>query len=138
MFFVFRFSELAEDEVSNPKAKYRTPVIVMEGVNHGQFASGEMPSNVATHDLPPDVTNMTAYSQIANYTCSFIFNILRNDTESQQILDGGYRNTYNLLQVTPYVCESKIDSELKLITCLLVSFQTNTIMYVKPNLGLLL
>ncbi|XP_022339040.1 uncharacterized protein LOC111134370 [Crassostrea virginica] len=92
------FNELAEDEVSNPKAKYRTPVIVMEGVNHGQFASGEMPSNVATHDLPPDVTNMTAYSQIANYTCSFISNILRNDTESQQILDGGYRNTYNLLQ----------------------------------------
>lgn len=68
---LYFYSELYNDVATDPRAKYHTPVILMEGVNHGQFASGRMPSNVATHDLPPDVTNTTAYQRIANYTCSF-------------------------------------------------------------------
>ncbi|XP_061183326.1 uncharacterized protein LOC133191597 [Saccostrea echinata] len=92
------FQELYEDVSSNMKAKYRTPVLVMEGVNHGQFASGKMPSNVAEHDLPPDVTNVTAYQKIARYTCSFISNIASSSALSQQVLDEGFNTTFRLLE----------------------------------------
>ncbi|XP_052719460.1 uncharacterized protein LOC128191438 [Crassostrea angulata] len=92
------FNELYNDVVTDPRAKYHTPVILMEGVNHGQFASGRMPSNVATHDLSPDVTNTTAYQRIANYTCSFVSYTLRNNTSSQWVLDEGFNKTYQLIQ----------------------------------------
>lgn len=97
--FLCLFSELYNDVVTDPRAKYHTPVILMEGVNHGQFASGKMPSNVATHDLSPDVTNTTAYQKIANYTCSFVSYTLSNDTSSQVVLDEGFNKTYQLIQV---------------------------------------
>jgi hypothetical protein len=94
------FRELYEDTLSDPKAKFRTPVIVMEGSNHGQFASGTMPPNVATHDLPPDVTNTTAYQTIAKYTCSFISNTIANNTSSQQVLSDGYNSTGRMMAVS--------------------------------------
>ncbi|XP_048728530.2 uncharacterized protein LOC125646336 [Ostrea edulis] len=92
------YMELHEDVLSDPTAKFRTPVIVMEGLNHGQFASGTMPPNVATHDLPPDVTNATAYQKIARYTCSFISNTIANNTSSQQVLYEGYNSTGRIME----------------------------------------
>lgn len=96
---LYFYSELYNDVATDPRAKYHTPVILMEGFNHGQFASGRMPSNVATHDLSPDVSNTTAYQRIANYTCSFVSYTLRNNTSSQWVLDEGFNKTYQLIQV---------------------------------------
>ncbi|PVD34105.1 hypothetical protein C0Q70_05368 [Pomacea canaliculata] len=56
---------------------YSTPVIVMRGVNHAQFASGAMPKQVVTHDLTPEVTSQAAYTLIAKHTSAFLVATLR-------------------------------------------------------------
>ncbi|XP_021370099.1 uncharacterized protein LOC110461120 isoform X2 [Mizuhopecten yessoensis] len=66
------FEQLVADVRKNKNATFRTPVITMEGVNHGQFASGPMPAEVLAYDLEPEVTNVTAYSLIAKYTNAFM------------------------------------------------------------------
>ncbi|XP_033727396.1 uncharacterized protein LOC117316744 [Pecten maximus] len=71
----------------NKSAMYTTPVITMEGVNHGQFASGTMPSEVLAYDLEPEVTNATAYSLIAKYTNAFMAANIQT-ADSSVIADG--------------------------------------------------
>ena len=53
---------------------YSKPVIVMDGLNHGHFASGDMPSNVRNHDLHVDecVTFDSAHETIARHVTDFI------------------------------------------------------------------
>ena len=83
--------------------KYKTPVIVMEGVNHALFASGKMPSNVANYDLDPDVSMTAAHDLISNFTNAFMVSV-RNDSDTNvdkamSILEDGYMATSSILQV---------------------------------------
>lgn len=83
--------------------KYKTPVIVMEGVNHGQFASGKMPPNVANYDLNPELSTNDAHDLISNFTNAFMVSV-RNDSntnidKAMSILEDGYMATSSILQV---------------------------------------
>jgi len=81
----------------------RTPVVILEGVNHGHFASGVMPDLIAAYDNDPEVSNTTAYSMIANYTCAFIAaNMFMSDPyrdNATKILRSAYISTSNVMKV---------------------------------------
>ncbi|XP_052106400.1 uncharacterized protein LOC127738939 [Mytilus californianus] len=96
------FEELQEDVKSDPEQIYRTPVIVMESINHGQFASGQLPKTVTDHDLNPEVSQSVAYNTIANYSNAFMV-VVRNDTDTnvtqaENILEDGYTKTTTMMQ----------------------------------------
>lgn len=46
------------------------PVVVIEGMSHFQFASGDIPSHVKNNDLKPDYD--TAHTQVATLVTAFI------------------------------------------------------------------
>ncbi|KAL3841759.1 hypothetical protein ACJMK2_019861 [Sinanodonta woodiana] len=96
------FEELENDVKNNANATFRTPVIVMPGVNHGQFASGTMPPNVAKHDLKPDVTENNAHEQISNHTSDFILANLPDPNpyfkQAMASLSVTYQNTLTIIQ----------------------------------------
>ncbi|XP_053384572.1 uncharacterized protein LOC123535953 [Mercenaria mercenaria] len=71
------FEELENETMHNPSPVsliYKTPVIVMRGLNHGHFASGTMPPNVLEHDLPVDndITFDNAHQTIAFHVTNFV------------------------------------------------------------------
>ncbi|KAK3584320.1 hypothetical protein CHS0354_017131 [Potamilus streckersoni] len=94
--------KLENDVKNDTSATFRTPVIVMPGVNHGQFASGLMPPNVAKHDLKPDVTEENAHEQISNYTRDFILATLPDPNpyakQAMVSLSVSYQNTLAIIQ----------------------------------------
>ncbi|KAK3101062.1 hypothetical protein FSP39_000675 [Pinctada imbricata] len=73
---VSSFEDLEDSIQKASNSLYRTPVIVMPGVNHAQFATGDMPSNVKQHDLPSDSTEGEAHMAIAKYTSAFLNSII--------------------------------------------------------------
>ncbi|XP_069106210.1 uncharacterized protein [Argopecten irradians] len=92
------YEELVLEVQRNQSNMYRTPVISLEGVNHAQFASGPMPSEVQAYDIEPEVTNTTAYSLIAKYTNAFMAaNVKTNPstiiTDARKTLLEGYTTT---------------------------------------------
>nr|KAG5698630.1 hypothetical protein BaRGS_003144 [Batillaria attramentaria] len=66
------FEEFEKDVRIKKTAMFRTPVVVLPGVCHAQFASGPMPDAVKKRDLTPEVTSQTAYNLIANQTAAFL------------------------------------------------------------------
>lgn len=92
------FEELGTDVAKDKNSIYRTPVIIMPGVNHAQFASGLMPSTVVAYDLVPDVSNATAYDAIANYTNAFISSTLLQSNDPKQELEMAYNSTHNIMK----------------------------------------
>ncbi|ESO97511.1 hypothetical protein LOTGIDRAFT_152602 [Lottia gigantea] len=66
------FEELKGDVAKRSDAKYRTPVIMMTGVNHGQFASGTMPSNVLNYDIKSEISSTAAHLLISKNTADFM------------------------------------------------------------------
>lgn len=99
------FRELQGDVAQNPNQKFRSPVIVMKGVNYGQFASK---ANI-TYDLNPEVSQADAFGIIFNYTYAFMV-VTQNDPNkniaaAKAVLEKGYINTETLLQVSMYTLE---------------------------------
>lgn len=88
---------------TNRSHVYSTPVIVMRGVNHAQFASGAMPKEVVTHDLTPEVTSQAAYTLIAKHTSAFLVATLRAPqaalAQARADLDAAYSDTLNIIKV---------------------------------------
>ncbi|XP_063426956.1 uncharacterized protein LOC134710515 [Mytilus trossulus] len=92
------FEELQGDVAQNPNQKFITPVIVMEGINYGQFASK---ANI-TYDLNPEVSQADAFGIIFNYTYAFMV-ATQNDSNkniaaAKAVLEKGYINTETVLQ----------------------------------------
>ena len=48
------------------------PVVVIKGASHVQFASGDAPTFVQTHDLKPEISEEEAHQQIVQLMVSFI------------------------------------------------------------------
>ena len=66
---------------------YRTPVIIIEGANHAQFASGDMPLHIEKGDLLPNITDEQAHLMIGKYVSAFVTAVLStNDSQAENAL----------------------------------------------------
>ncbi|XP_071104987.1 uncharacterized protein [Haliotis cracherodii] len=96
------FQELKGDVAHNVSAMYRTPVVVMPGINHGQFASGTMPPSVLEKDIDPEVNLTTAHIAIARHCNDFMVVTLQQPTShvtsAQAALTQAYRNTSSIME----------------------------------------
>ncbi|KAK3101187.1 hypothetical protein FSP39_001620 [Pinctada imbricata] len=72
------FEDLESFMKQDATAVYKTPVIVMSGVNHADFASGTMPSNVKDHDLKSELNQTEAQNTISKYTSAFLLCNMKN------------------------------------------------------------
>ena len=86
-------------------ALYRTPVLLVKGVNHGHFASGDMPDTVRQNDLSADVTEVTAHALIASYINDFLLLHLPRQRstdvrETKMRLEQAYFDTRDIYQVS--------------------------------------
>ena len=66
------FAKLKDDIQESFSNIYRTPVLVLEGVNHAQFASGALPYFIQKYDLIPDVTEEDAHRMIGEHVNDFL------------------------------------------------------------------
>ena len=66
------FTKLENDMLVSPESLYRTPVILLKGSNHGQFASGKMPERIIDTDLKTDLTEDEAHRMIGKRVNSFL------------------------------------------------------------------
>ena len=66
------FREFTNLVISNPEAEFTKSVVIVNGVNHGQFASGEMPPNVIENDIASDLSETEAFIAIADATVMFM------------------------------------------------------------------
>ena len=68
-------------------AVYRTPVILLDGANHAQFASGPRPTRIKQEDLRPDLdmTEDYAHSMIGRHVNNFIMTNLINSSSSSMM-----------------------------------------------------
>ncbi|XP_050408424.1 uncharacterized protein LOC126823559 [Patella vulgata] len=89
------FEELKADAAKSQNAIYRTPVIVMNGVNHGQFSSGTMPSNVLKYDLTPEVDAATAYTMMSVNIDNFLVTALGAPSTATAKARVGLTQAYN-------------------------------------------
>ena len=90
-------------ETSGHKTMYHTPVIVMEGINHGHFASGTMPPNVKSHDLQAEMSYDSAHDVIAGHVSSFLMASLQQPAseivEAEKALNTSHKETLAILKV---------------------------------------
>ncbi|XP_063959811.1 uncharacterized protein LOC129267048 isoform X2 [Lytechinus pictus] len=66
------FRELETLLTEDPAALATKPVIIMEGVNHFQFASGEVPPEVVERDISSELTATEAWSLLAEVISDFM------------------------------------------------------------------
>ena len=87
---------------------YHMPVIVMEGINHGHFASGTMPPNVKSHDLEAEMSYDSAHSIIAGHVGAFLVKSLEQPTEqvseAEAALNKSFDDTLAITQVRVFLC----------------------------------
>lgn len=81
----------------NPKATTYSPVVVVEGLSHMQFASGEPPSLVRERDLQPEISYDNAHQKIANLSAAFIALQLSKDKDAGSYITKAINNTLALL-----------------------------------------
>ncbi|XP_072028148.1 uncharacterized protein [Amphiura filiformis] len=60
------YRELLNLMTTDPEAEFTKSVVLVSGVNHGQFASGEMPPEVVENDILSDLTQADAQGAIAD------------------------------------------------------------------------
>ncbi|XP_072028831.1 uncharacterized protein [Amphiura filiformis] len=70
---------------TDPQAEFTKSVVLVSGVNHGQFASGEMPPNVVKNDIVSDLTQAEAHDAIADASVMWMEANL-GDTEARNRL----------------------------------------------------
>ncbi|XP_067683462.1 uncharacterized protein [Haliotis asinina] len=96
------FQELQSDVAKNANAMYRTPVVIMSGINHAQFASGTMPSGVVKVDLPAEVSETTAHNVIAQHCNNFLVATLQQPatdvTKAKAALKQAYDATSRIMK----------------------------------------
>ena len=96
------FEKLQEDLESSHVALYQTPVMVVEGANHAQFASGDMPRRIQGDDLQPSITEDEAHRKIGKQVSSFLtalFTTLADQKETALAeLEEAFFNAYQIFK----------------------------------------
>ncbi|CAH1783495.1 unnamed protein product [Owenia fusiformis] len=76
----FRKLEKAVDNNKDGALELKYPVVTMDGVNHGQYATGEMPPAVKEYDIPARVDGSIAQTKMANAIVQFMVHTLQKPT----------------------------------------------------------
>lgn len=76
------YEELKEDVKHSFLTHYKRPIVVIEGANHAQFASGSMPGSYRMSDLSPDGTEEDAHIMIGKYVHAFLTAIFSSQQSS--------------------------------------------------------
>ncbi|XP_067654983.1 uncharacterized protein [Haliotis asinina] len=130
------FQQLKGDVAKNTSAMYRTPVIVMSGINHGQFASGEMTPSVLEKDLEPEVNLTTAHEIIARHCNDFMVATLKQPSSqvmtAQKALTTAYKNTSVITE--PLIQMKALDENDHLVSGWSIQAQKILADNVLPNL----
>eukprot|EP00475_Leptophrys_vorax_P006607 TRINITY_DN1410_c0_g1_i3.p1 TRINITY_DN1410_c0_g1~~TRINITY_DN1410_c0_g1_i3.p1 ORF type:complete len:532 (-),score=137.41 TRINITY_DN1410_c0_g1_i3:69-1664(-) len=99
---LFRVTRVAEEYYNaiHLAADYQTaatnfPVVVIEGMNHFQWATGSMPLLVTERDLKPEITTEDAQAKGASVIASYIKSIAYGDAASQTSLVSAVKTTGN-------------------------------------------
>ncbi|XP_038059607.1 uncharacterized protein LOC119730686 [Patiria miniata] len=91
------YSEMDALEATNPGSQFRYPVVLLEGVNHGQFASGDMPPNVVANDIPSNLTFTEAHDLIGQASADFIMLTFAALPDQKDRIEKGLEGTGELL-----------------------------------------
>lgn len=76
------------------------PVVILGGVSHWGFASGDVPSTVLNNDLTLEVTEDVAHLMVASNVLQFVHSIL-NDGRSTNAQDVFHIDAFTAEFVTP-------------------------------------
>ena len=107
------YGELREDLGTSFLALYQTPVIVVPGANHAQFASGNMPHRIQRDDLEPAITEDEAHKEVAKHMDSFLTSTFSSSADQEDralaFLEEAYFDTDNMLQ--PFLDIAELDKK---------------------------
>ncbi|XP_033752396.1 uncharacterized protein LOC117336125 [Pecten maximus] len=90
-----------------------SPIIVLEGVNHGSIITGELPANFKMADVDSDLPVDRAIDTISHITKTFLVRTVDNDNASMLSLLRESRKTLILLQPIMDIKRMTLDSTLK-------------------------
>ncbi len=85
----------------------RSPIVVIKGLSHMQFASGDPPLLVKYRDLKPEISYDEAHGAIANISASFVTLQLTGNSHSYDSVQNAVNKTRQYLQplLTAYQME---------------------------------
>lgn len=82
----------------------RSPIVLLEGLNHGSYVSSELPSTLKLFDIEAEVSRDKGLQQIGNTTVLFLINTLQTPAEELDSirfhLEIAYSNTFTTLLVS--------------------------------------
>lgn len=117
----YAFREWSESNQS-PDTQHDSPVLLVEGVNHGQVASGDinnLPATVVNHDVDSDLTIQEAHSRYAKTAIAFIVtatttrHLFPEDTVADQNEKMGVMKAYTKSFFDPFVTLSQLESTIE-------------------------
>ncbi|OWF39404.1 uncharacterized protein LOC110465078 [Mizuhopecten yessoensis] len=91
----------------------RSPIVVLEGVNHGSLITGELPENLKMADVYSDLPIDRAIDTISQITSTFLVKTVDQDSSSMSSLLKASRKTLTLLQPIMDIKRMTLDSTLK-------------------------
>ncbi|XP_069132039.1 uncharacterized protein [Argopecten irradians] len=104
---------ISEDENEDDSLLQMSPIIVIEGVNHGSILTGELPEYFKTADVNSDLPIDRAIDKISDITRTFLVKTVDNDSGSKLSLLKESRKTLTLLQPIMEIKRMTLDSTLK-------------------------
>ena len=90
-------SEMEVLEDTSPGSQFRYPVILLDNVDHGQFASGAMPPTVVANDIPSPLTYEQAHDLIGQASADFILLSFAALPNSKDRIEKGLKGTGEML-----------------------------------------
>ena len=86
VFNIFFCRQLSALVAKNPSAEYTKSVVLVNGVNHGQFASGQIPSRITQNDIRSNLSLSEAQCLIAKICSLFMTVNMESSADDAKML----------------------------------------------------
>ena len=98
---VYDFSRNFVKQVKSvPTLKYRYPMVLLDGVNHGIFSNGELPHHLLLQDITSDtVTSLLLQDIVHSISLFFIYCEDNYNTDVLSQFDTYFKETTDMLEV---------------------------------------